>query len=215
LLDGIAARGFMDRTIIVVTSDHGEQLWEHGGFRHGQTMYDHQLLVPLILYLPPGLRRELGGGAATEGLVIEDQVRLIDLYPTLLELLGVPLDHTLHGRSLVPLLKGESLPPVDAFAENTNGRLEMKALRSARYKFIRAYPTDPVEGEIALFDLSQDPHEQHNIADRMPELTEALRQRIDALTSGDLHTAREQEVPEGLDPELEAQLEALGYLGSR
>jgi arylsulfatase A-like enzyme len=214
LFDGLERSGLLRRTIVAVTSDHGEQLWDHGSWRHGQNLFDHQLLVPLIVHLPP----ELARGLEAEGRVIEGQVQLVDLYPTLLELLGVPLEHRVQGRSLVPLLAGEALPPRDAFAENTNIKsYERKAFRSPRFKFVKSIPRSALrkrgvtEPSYQLFDLRRDPEEYHDVSARHPELVQLLEERLAALGAG--LSGLQEEVPEDLTPELRKQLEALGYLG--
>lgn len=210
----MAERGLLDRTVVVVTSDHGEQFWEHGSWRHGQNLYDHQLLVPLILHLPPRLARTLDA----RGRVVDDQVELVDLYPTLLELLEVPLEHPVQGRSLVPLLEGGELPPRDAFAENTNIRsFERKAFRTPRFKFVKSIPRQAArargveEPSYELFDLRRDPREQRDVSARHPELVELLEQRLQTLSAG--LAGLDEEVPEGLPEDLRKRLEALGYLG--
>lgn len=215
LLDGLDERGFLERTIVVVTSDHGEQLWEHGGWRHGQNLYDEQLLVPLLLYLPPALARELG---VEPGTVVERQVELVDLYPTLLDLLGVEREHRVQGRSLVPLLAGGELEPRDAFAENTNIKaFERKAFRSERFKFIKSIPRGGARAKGAeegheLYDLRRDPGELTDVSASHPEVVRLLEQRLEAL--GASLEGLDEELPADLDPELRKQLEALGYLGN-
>jgi arylsulfatase A-like enzyme len=207
LLEKLTASGVMEHTVVLVTSDHGEQFWEHGNFRHGQNMYDHQLLVPLILYLPPDLRRQLGLDPELAGSVIRQQVRLVDLYPTILDLLAIPLSHPVQGRSLRPLLEGRALAPVEAFAENTNVKIERKALRSERHKLVHTVGRDRLE----LFDLLADPGEQVNLANQLPDLARLLVSRLNFIT-GQGSGERDEEVPAGIDPELRQQLEALGYL---
>ncbi len=211
LFDQLEARGLLDRAIVIVTSDHGEQFWEHGGWRHGSTLYDHQLLVPLILHLPQELRQQLGGGR-----VVEQQVQLVDLYPTVLDLLGVELTQEIQGRSLMPLLAGGEAPPRKAFSENTNVKaFERKSIRSERFKYIRSIPKKnaPPDAEeyFELYDLLKDPGEQVDLAGRFPELVSALREEMRALRQGEGLLL--DEVPEGIDPELRRQLEALGYVG--
>ncbi len=208
LLEKLAASGVLERAIVIVTSDHGEQFWEHGSFRHGQNMYDHQLLVPLIVYLPPDLRRRLGLDPEPVASVIRQQVRLVDLYPTIMDLLAIPLAHPVQGRSLRPLLEGRALPPVEAFAENTNVKTERKALRSERHKLVQTLGA----GRLELFDLLEDPGEQINLAAELPDLARLMAARLAAIT-GEGGGPRDQELPEGIDAELRQQLEALGYLG--
>lgn len=207
-------RGILERAIVVVTSDHGEQFFEHGSWRHGSNVYDHQLLVPLILHLPPDLERAVGGG----GQVIEQQVELMDVYPTLLDLLGLEPPQGLQGQSLRPLLAGEGRPPdALAFAEHTNISRESKALRSRRLKLIYSYPRHKGPGDHAklkLFDLARDPREQHNLAAERAELAARLRSKVETLIGiGGSPPEFEEEVPKGLDPELRQELEALGYVG--
>jgi arylsulfatase A-like enzyme len=215
LLDAARAAGWLDRAIVVVTSDHGEQFWEHGTWGHGQHLYDHQLRVPLLVSLPAPLRREWGR-EATVGRVVGEQVRLVDLYPTLLELTGTPRPRVVAGRSLVPILRGGTLPPVEAFAENVNIRpVERKGLRTDRFKFILTFPRQPPrEGreEIQLFDLRSDPGERVNLAERYPDAVRDLLERLARHRQGETNDY-EEELPEDLDPELRKRLQALGYLG--
>lgn len=216
LFERLEASGALESTLVVVTSDHGEQFWEHGTWRHGQTLYDHQLLVPLILHLPPGLRQELGIDGTG---VIEDQVRLIDVYPTLLDLLGIELEKETQGRSLVPLLLGRTLPPVEAIAEslNVNNR-ESKAVRSPSQKFIRTRSKQPDMtsplGADELYDLHLDPNESHNLAMEQEQRAAALADLLEKLTEG-AWGKKEHLLEKGpLDPDLEERLRALGYLGN-
>lgn len=218
LLAGLEARGLLDETIVAITSDHGEAFWEHGTWRHGMHLYDHQVHVPLILWVPPSVRaRHRLADPAGGGIVFPDQVGLIDLYPTLAELAGVPVDHVVQGRSLVPLLRGEKLPAREVLSENVNvSKLERKSLRTERAKLIQTIARDPDRDygpELLLFDLRRDPGEHANLAPRMPEATEALLARIAAIRAGSVDSI-EEAVPADLDPELRRQLQALGYIGN-
>ena len=215
LLDLLSENGVLEQTIVIVTSDHGEQFWEHGSWRHGSTMYDHQLLVPLILWLPPAL--ETQWAITNPNRVIDRQVSLVDLVPTVTELLEIPRTHEVDGRSLVGLLEGESIPPVAAFSEETNIRqYERHSLRTERFKFIHSFPRPGRKGQVwfELYDLRNDPEEQHNLAKEYPEMVAALLAQTEAIGRGG-GSSFEGEVPEGVDEELRLQLEALGYLGNR
>ncbi len=219
LLEGLERRGLLDRTIFAITSDHGEAFWEHGTWRHGMHLYDHQVHVPLILWIPPTVRATLGlpDPAGKGGAVIANQVGLIDLYPTLAELAGVPVEQQIQGRSLVPLLRGEEMPPREVLSENVNvSRVERKALRTDRVKLIQTIARDEMRDfgpELLLFDLRRDPGEHENLAPRMAAAAEALRARIAAIRADSIDTL-EEAVPADLDPELRRQLEALGYMGN-
>ncbi len=216
VLDGLRRDGQLAHTIVAITADHGEELWEHGSWRHGQNLYDEQIHVPLILHLPGPLAERVG---VTPGTVIRDQVALVDLYPTLLDLMGVPLDHPVQGRSLVPLLAGGTLPPHEVFAENTNIKtFERKAFRTPRFKFIKSFPRAAaraagIESPIyQLFDLRRDPHELHDISKDHPDLVRLLDQRMSALHAG--NHGLDQQIPDGLDPDLQKRLKALGYVAN-
>ena len=176
-------------------------------------------LVPLIVYLPPALRRELAGDAraAVAPMVVTQQVRLIDVYPTILDLLGVPLAHRVQGRSLRPLLAGGTLPEVDAFAENTNVDVEAKALRSDRFKLIYSFPRNDKArrgNRLQLYDLRRDPGETRSLADEHPELAQNLFARMLEIMGDGVETDRLPSLPDDMDPRLREQLEALGYLGN-
>ena len=221
LFDRLRAEGLLDRAVVIVTSDHGEQFWEHGSWRHGMNVYDHQLHVPLIVRLPPALARSLapkGGDQALRGLVIADQVQLVDLYPTLLEMLGLPPQPQLSGRSLRPLLAGGTAREREALAENTNiPTYERKTLRTSRFKFIVSTPRPWARRKgmregYELFDLRRDPGEKVDLAARHPEVAAFLHERLKSLLGGGERTM-DEELPAGLDAELEAQLRALGYGG--
>ncbi|MGH9464750.1 MAG: sulfatase [Thermoanaerobaculia bacterium] len=213
LFTALEQRGILERAIVVVTSDHGEQFWEHDSWRHGSTLYDHQLLVPLIVHLPPQRLRALGGPR-----VVEEQVELIDVYPTVLDLLDLAAPAGLQGRSLLPLLEGRG--PAEerfAFAEHTNVPRESKGLRTRRWKLILSYPRgreDRAAYEVELYDLLQDPAEQQNLAGERPDLVARLRTRLETLRRSGEAVPFEAEVPADIDPALRQELEALGYVGN-
>ncbi|MCM2269805.1 MAG: sulfatase-like hydrolase/transferase, partial [Thermoanaerobaculia bacterium] len=160
--------GVFDEAIVVVTSDHGEQFWEHGTWGHGGTVYDEEIRVPLLVRLPPATARRIAGGRPLP-LAVEEQVELVDLYPTLLDLLGVALPHRVQGRSLRPLLAGApGWIAREALAEETSGRMERKALRTQRSKFILSARSGSwPEGDdqrAELYDLRADPGERADFA---------------------------------------------------
>ncbi len=128
----LEARGLLETSIVVVFSDHGEAMVQHHRpFGHGM-LHEEISHVPLIVRLP---------GGAQGGLRIQDQVQLVDLMPTLLELCGLEPDRPLlHGRSLAPLLEGQSLAPAPAMTEG--GGLGQHAVISEGWKLIRQNPHD-------------------------------------------------------------------------
>lgn len=212
LLDGLAELGLLERTVVVFLADHGEELYQHNGYLyHACSVYESTLHVPLGFAGLPDL--PAGGRVA-------QPVELIDVAPTLYELLALPPPAEQHGKSLVPYLGrpgggGRGRP---AFSEYGNAPIftvlhdGWKLVHNPEdidpYCFPGAppdhYPLEPVE----LYDLSRDPDETTNRAAdhpaRVARMTEMIRQRF----SGLVRRGGEQELPE----ELKKQLEALGYV---
>src|SRR5262249_19256405 len=101
LIDAVKQLGLADNTAIVVIADHGEAWGEHKAYFHGTDLFDEQLRVPMIFVLP---------GHAPP--VIDDPVALVDVAPTLIDLVGAPIPANMRGRSLLPsILKGKAAPP--------------------------------------------------------------------------------------------------------
>ena len=162
LLDHLRSLGLSGRTLVVVTSDHGEALGEDGRAGHAY-LDDYNLMVPLILELP---------GAINAGTVVDTQVRLIDLMPTLLDVVGIELTGPIDGRSLLPLLDDASADfphRAWAYAASSNHGLAMRIDNQLKYLF-----PDPAWAEVAhreaLYDLESDPDEDHNLAPDDPRL---------------------------------------------
>ncbi len=197
LLEVLQARGLRETTLLVVTSDHGEEFGEHGGSGHGYTLYDENLRVPLLL-----------SHASLPALRVAEQVRLLDLAPTIAELAGLPIPELWQGTSLLPLLGGASLS-LPAFAEH--GHRPMKAVRAAGAKYV----VDARGPRRLFFDLARDPAEQENLAGvdlaRERGLCAALRRFVEANAADE----RLHPVPDAtIGPALGDTLERLGYAGA-
>jgi arylsulfatase A-like enzyme len=197
LLAALEARGLRETTLVVVTSDHGEEFGEHGGSGHGYTLYDENLRVPLLL-----------NHASLPALRVAEQVRLLDLAPTIAELAALPVPELWQGTSLVPLLGGASLS-LPAFAEHAHR--PMKSLREPTAKLI----VDARGPRRLLFDLAADPAEQTNLAGADParerQLCEALRRFVETNAADERLRAVPTATP---DPALRDTLERLGYAGA-
>jgi len=147
ILAGLRERGLDDRTIIVITSDHGEEFWEHGRTGHGYNLNDENLRVPLIVHDPSIAPRR-----------ISSQVRLIDVAPTLTTRLGLPTPPSWNGVDLRPLIDGATRD-LPAFAESAH--LPFKCLRTEDAKLLVSL-RHPFR---VLYDLRADPKETRDAFD--------------------------------------------------
>ena len=220
-LDGL---DLLDHTTIIVTSDHGEEFWEHTGRggHHGHTLYDELLHIPLLWF-----ERGIRAAGETSDL----PVSLIDLTPTIVSRFGIDAPPQLDGRDLTPLLAGEPEEPRRAlFAGGIAHGPARFSIRTAAGKLIwtpepeeqlgqgQRHPV-PVESRIELY-LPDDPEEQHNVADRLPAVREALLQELKAhLTTTRRAAARAAEArasnetgSEELPLQTREQLRRLGYI---
>jgi arylsulfatase A-like enzyme len=191
VLAELRARGLHERTLLAVVADHGESFLEHEGvIKHCRSLYDSELHTPFLLRLP----------RQREGSRITTQVQNLDLVPTLLDLLGEPIEgRGFEGRSLVPLLErgaGENGP---AFGMMSS----LRSVADGHHKLIH----DLRAGTWKLFDLERDPGERHDLVRSERRTFAALRERL-------LAWLAEVEGEDGLDrsEEVERRLEALGYL---
>jgi arylsulfatase A-like enzyme/Flp pilus assembly protein TadD len=193
--------GLQNDTLLVVTSDHGEGLGEHGETVHGFFVYETTLHVPLLLR-GPGIR---------PGTRLGVVARSVDLFPTVLELLGVEGPTKGAGRSLAaPLRGGPSPGEAPAYAESLlpllhYGWSDLRALREGRFKYIQAPRPE-------LYDLDTDPGELTNLLEREPARAEAFRAEL-----GRALQAEKAAVAAGgasVDADLLEKLGALGYLGA-
>ena len=172
-LSEVRAMGLLDKSIVVVISDHGDEFMERSAIDHGHTLYEEQIHTLLMMRLP-------GYTAKRE---IDAVVRSLDLFPTIFDLLGQSGPEGVDGTSLVPLLRGEDLP-LTAFAE-TDYRLFVhhRAIRQGQYKLI----LDLMDGGRELYDLSADPGETRDISGSEPRRTYELEQALRAWMMGHGH----------------------------
>ena len=198
LLEHLKARGLYDRSLIALTSDHGEGLKQHGEAEHGVFLYAEAVHVPLVLRLP---------GSPRAGARVVELAAQVDIAATLLDLAGVPAAG-LDGVSLRPALApGGRLPERSVYSETLYPRYhfgwsELYAATDARYRYIRAPRPE-------LFDRARDPGETRNLADDRRTTAAAMADWLGkSVGSGKL--AGPEEVPS----DVREKLQALGYVGS-
>ncbi len=192
--------GVYDNTIIIILGDHGDEFWEHGSVAHGHTLYDELLHVPLLVRLPKGLRDTSSN----------ELVHQIDIMPTVLDLLDMPIPAECQGRSLKPILehKDADIPDQVTFHELHLSN-KIVAARSTTQKII-FYP-DKQRWE--CYNLKADRLEQRNLhTGEMPTAFADLYKQFQAwLKKRELTTPKVRKEVE-LDPKLKKALKALGYM---
>jgi len=205
--------GIGDQTLVVVTSDHGEDLgdrYPHYAAEHGHSLYEELIRVPLII-------REAAGSRVAKR--VPDTVRSVDVMPTILDLLGVDPPEG-DGRSLVSLMRGEEDEGRSALSHNLRFGPERIALRSGGFKLIlnvspdlSAPPVEPNAPAVEFYDLKRDPGERNNLAShRPPEMARLHNELNKSLErTRTLGQANFGPRPE-LALELERRLEELGYV---
>jgi arylsulfatase A-like enzyme len=197
LLDELRRQGAYDRTMIIVTADHGEELVEHEGFGHGHALWEEVIHVPLIVKFPRSMR------PAALGSEVVVPTSSIDLLPSLLSLLGAPVPAHLLGS---PILEGA----VGRFAlveqPDERGRIKGWAIIEGVHKLIETPP------DARLFDLAADPHERVDLAARQPDRVESLRAAARAFRVSAETPVQAPRIESDLGPEVVEQLRALGYL---
>ncbi len=163
--------GILDETIVVINSDHGETLYDHECYFDHHGLYDQTLHVPLILHYP---------GHVPAGQRVAGFNRHQDLVPTLLELAGIETDIRFDGRSLMPLVRGEVASYESEFYITECTWMRKHGWRTPQWKLILALEPDfhwkpPVE----LYNLVEDPGENHNLAEAHPDIVALLRARME------------------------------------
>lgn len=199
LLVGLDQMGLSSRTLVIAIGDHGESLGEHGESTHGIFLYDATLHVPLLI----------AGPDVPRGKVLDDQVRSIDVHPTVMEFLHLPSSPEAQGVSLWPLVEagthvrsnysyGETLYP-----RTYMGWSELRAMRTDTWKFILAPHPE-------LYDLQHDPSELQNLIGPHPAEADQLQKKIWEIAGTQARTEKVATVP--VDEQTRQELESLGYV---
>jgi len=203
LLRWIDDSGRAGRTLVALVADHGEGLDEHGEPEHGVFLYETTLHIPMLL----------AGPGIPVGTVVETPVRTIDLAPTLLDLVRLPIGPASQGQSLKPLFLRQSMPvePIDIFMESEFGKIHygwspLTAIRVGDWKYIHA----PIP---ELFHLGDDPRETENLAASRTDVRDGLQAQLEHLL-GEMPARIEglDSPHESMDAEQRRRLAALGYL---
>ena len=196
VLDALDRHQLRDTTLVVCVADHGEEFWDHGGVEHGHTVYEELIRVPLMMRWPVHL---------PSGRRVEPIVRLTDVAPTVLALLGVPVPGGRDSESFLPLVRGEAEAPRGALIENMLFADERVGLRTEQYKYVRwDY------GKEELYDLWTDPLERLDLAASGERL--AVLRATYAAFGAEPNERPRTGSPPIVDERTEAAMRALGYL---
>ncbi|HWP67334.1 MAG TPA: sulfatase [Candidatus Limnocylindria bacterium] len=194
------------KTLVVLTADHGEEFFEHGGCDHGQTLYDEVLHIPLLIRHP---------ALVPAGVRVPQQVRMMDIAPTVLDALELPIPDAFMGRSLLPLARESERhdrPVLGGFLSNSERAV---VIRHAGFKYVWSPQRSALRQNDGrhveeLYDLRVDPHERHNLAPAGHPRLRSFRRKAERWVN---HHAKTPPAPQvEFDPAVAARLRALGYL---
>jgi arylsulfatase A-like enzyme/tetratricopeptide (TPR) repeat protein len=203
LVEWLGKSGLGSNTLVVLVGDHGEDLQSHGEGTHGFFIYDSVAHVPFLV-VPPF--KEL------RGVRVRSQVRTADLFPTVLEFVGIESPVKVHGRSLLPRMfdpetddrsfaYGESLTPSILY-----GWSPLYFLRTTRFKFIDAPRPE-------FYSIAQDPGEERDVQQKYPDRALTMKKALDRLIA-ETSAGAPKPQPANLDKETMERLAALGYVGA-
>ena len=205
LMEKLAQWKLMDRTLIVLTADHGEALGEHQETTHGIFIYDSTLSVPLIFFHPR---------LAPVQKTVSDPIGLVDIAPTILDLMGLPKGGKMQGTSFKDLLLGgRSRPQPPGYIESVAAMMDrnwapLQGIRTAEWKYIEA----PIP---ELYDLKNDPQETNNIIKKNPGQAQRLQQELKNLIKRYSSPVASRVLQTERDKETRDKLMSLGYISGK
>jgi len=192
--------GLEENTLLIITSDHGEEFLDHDSLGHGTTLYEELVQVPFIMNLPFSFHNQ-------SGTVIDKPVSLLDIMPTVLDAAGIEIPDNVHGKSLLdPLNRITGVNREYLFFELSKWTVS-KGVQNDTWKYIYNYCTQREE----LYDLSRDPAEVKNLVKVKPAIAKKLKEAIFDWASS---APRAPSIRKTINPsrEIEDQLKALGYI---
>ena len=193
ILEKLKKFGLYEDSLIIISADHGEEFMEHGDFGHGNPPFDVQIHVPLIIKFPKNLY---------SGRTVEKQVRLIDLAPTILDVLKIGKDEEMEGVSLIDIIEGKDITLV--VVSQTEW---FWGVRDEYYKYIFVLGENRSEvDDLKVYDLKKDPQEKFDISEEKLELAEYYKEEI--LNSKKVLKKDELELEEAI----KTRLIELGYI---
>jgi arylsulfatase A-like enzyme/tetratricopeptide (TPR) repeat protein len=201
VIEKLREKGLLDQTLIVIAGDHGEALGEKGEVDHGVFIYDVTMRIPLILYAPTNL---------PEGMVVDSRVRLIDIMPSVLDLLMMPVNKGVQGISLLPYIEGKRKDDLACYLESyypleTYGWSELVGLIDGDWKYIQAPRSE-------LYRIKVDKGEEKNLFLGDTKTVAALKQRLKQVIAD--YSSKFALSRRKMSQEEEERLRSLGYVGA-
>jgi tetratricopeptide (TPR) repeat protein len=200
LFGQLEQQGFMSNAVTVIMGDHGESLGEHKELDHGYYVYDATVKIPLIMSWPGHLKSR----------IVTQQVREIDVLPTIAELVGFQANGAVQGKSLSRLMNGQQMDVQPAYFESYTPKLyygwsELASIRSDHWKYIQA-------PEPELYNLKDDPNELHNLISERPDQARLLAEQLKKIIA--MGQKAQDQKAEAMDADRLEQLASLGYIGA-
>ena len=201
IVEELKEKKILDKTLIILAGDHGEAFGEKEEIDHGYFIYDVTLRVPLILYSPEYL---------PEGKIVESRARLIDIMPTVLEMLKIPGSKEIQGLSLLPYIEGRKKESLSSYIETyfpqeNYGCSELIGLIEGDWKYIQAPRPE-------LYDLKTDPSEEKNVFQQEKKVAAVLKKRLERMIVE--FSAKDEPKKRRLTSQERAKLRSLGYVNS-
>jgi len=160
IIETLKREELLNKTIIILYSDHGDEFGEHGDYSHGEHLYDESIHAPLIIFIPGMESKEIN--ALAQG---------VDIIPTILDLVGIKTSKQAQGKSLLPIIKDEKEDIRKyAFSE---GLSNLFSIRSKEWKYITNF-----KGNEELYNLKQDPGEKENLISTEPEIAYKMKEKL-------------------------------------
>ena len=200
LLKALEQHRLQERTLVVLLADHGESLGEHGEYTHGVFLYDSTVHIPLIF----------AGPGVPGGRIVPQQVRSIDVLPTVTDYLGLAAGDQAQGASLMPsIIEGKPPRSNDCYLETLYpktqmGWSELRGMRTDEWKLIVAPKPE-------LYRFSDDRSESRNVVEKFPADADRLKKKVWEVTRPSQSLTRIQ--PQSVNEERRRELNALGYVG--
>jgi len=197
VIEKLKALNLYDKTIIIICSDHGEEFYEHGGFSHGTTLYDEVTRVPLIIHVP----------WIKQAKKVNEFTQTVDILPTLLDLLQIPIPHQAQGKSLVGLINNKK---ASFLYENVFGTMKILAsIRSGEWLLV-LNNKDPDLKE--LYNLGADSGQHHNLYSKRKDIVLKLEAQYKKWkTSLPSYVDQECSFPPEIGPAMQERIRKTGY----